>query len=164
MIIAGAVVAPAGFLLSVPGVTPFTGTSQGLLAFVATITAGRRRPLSAPLVALLLVCVGSVTIRWCVFEILIACLCLAVALVVYRRLAKVLQLRAWQLACATGLATAAVAAAVVLAGVMGPSIHGHFLNMKLPSAFKPIAPYGVVVTALLWRPRGLLAGAQDREV
>ena len=165
MTLVSVIVAPAGLLLAIGGgVTPLTGFQQGLLAFVATITAGRRRPLAAPLVALLFVCVGSAAIRWTAFDLSLVATCAATAAVVYLVLIRKLPMYRWRKAFALALAAATLPVAAVLAAAFGAPAQGGLWGAQLPAAFQPIVPYAVAVAALLWRPRGVLALRSERVV
>jgi branched-subunit amino acid ABC-type transport system permease component len=155
VIASSVLLAPAGFLYSVGhGVTPSTGSELGLNAFVATIVAGRRRPLAAAVVALGMALLGTAAIRWNLSEWLSAALIGALLTLLWRYLTSRTVHR-------DGLVSVASLASLVMAGPVATAINAVLPSTlgvaQLPSDFQPLVPYVAVVGALLWRPTGIFA-------
>jgi branched-subunit amino acid ABC-type transport system permease component len=164
VLFAGLLVAPAGLLHGIgSGVAPGTGSQFGLLAFVATIVAGRRRPLAAAIVALALALVGTLSTRWTFVE---ATVCLVVAggvVFTVRKLCPPLPFGLQTVAAGLALILAVAISDLSVASV-SENLPVKISTLQIPSAYQPLIPYLVIVAALLWRPHGIFADLKQRTV
>lgn len=165
MILASAIMAPAGLLHSIgSGILPETGTQQGLLAFVAAIAAGRRRPLAAPAVGMVLVCLGSIATRWSILGLLVLGFFVSAGFLVNGLMKRARMSRRTR-TCISALGILAVLPFVILlVNGLGPLADNSILGKQIPGAFQPLVPYFFVIVALLWRPQGVLAFRKARAV
>jgi urea transport system permease protein len=161
VLLATALAAPAALLYCIGhGVSPVSGVQQGLLAFVASIVAGRERPLGAAIVASLLVVVTTLAVKTGIAELIGFGVMVAVGsygLIRYanRLPAPVRLILLFVMTLAASGVVASLFEAQTLADVRG---------IRVPSEFQPLVPYALVAMALLWRPRGVLVTAQERTV
>ncbi|MCE9637844.1 MAG: hypothetical protein K8T90_19260 [Planctomycetes bacterium] len=161
VLLSACLIAPAGFLYGVGhGATSTTGSEQALLAFVAAIAAGPRRPIAAAGSAMLVVVAGRVAVRAQLLE-LAALMALAAILV---PLALALARRRSQ------RATTAIVSALVIAVLAAPTVAAAIRAVagtelgesRIPSGYQPLIPYLLLLVALLLRPRGIWAQREDR--
>jgi branched-subunit amino acid ABC-type transport system permease component len=137
------------------GVAPATGVDIGLLAFVATIVAGRQRPLAAAGVALGLVVVRSVAIRWTIWELGAGGLgvVLLLACPTMRNIPQALRVAA---SLVSGLLCFGITAFAVDSGGLP--------RWVIPASFQDVIPYLLILAGLLARPSGLFAPQPTRAV
>lgn len=157
-ILASVVIAPAAiFYAAAHGVSPTTGADIGLTAFVATIMAGRGRPLGAAGVALMLVSARSVAIRWTIWELSGSIVIGVIGFWIAGRFTDG-PARRWGI----GLALAAVGFFMISTGLESwPEALPHVV---IPASFQDVVPYVLVLAGLLLRPTGLLSGQVARAV
>lgn len=148
--------APAGLLYSIGhGITPTTGSDIGLLAFVATIVAGRQNPLGAVGAALGLMVIATLAIRWTLNETIAAALAVGFVLGARMLFGFARASARSALAGVTVAIVVAVAGVGSLASLIEHAFPGRVALAQMPSAFQPLVPYFVIVCALLVRPTGL---------
>jgi branched-subunit amino acid ABC-type transport system permease component len=159
-------IGPAGMLYAVShGATAVTGHNFGLIAFISTIVAGRRRPLAAAGIALVLTVLGTVFTRWNMAE-WIAFTTVTCSVVIMAH--QLIQRRKLTVRARAALYGTALVGGIVLAEALanfalrtlpegGQSYH-------IPSAYQPLFPYLVIGVALLWRPKGIFADSKERMV
>ncbi len=157
-LIASGIAAPAAVLYAAShGVSPSTGIDIGLMAFVATIVAGRERPLGAAGVALLLVAFRSAAIRWTVWELSGTVVSAGVAFWLVGR---------WR-AGIPGRVLGGVAAGVVgylLMNSVKEVSPSWLAAVVIPANFQDVVPYLLILLGLLLRPTGLLSARAERVV
>jgi branched-subunit amino acid ABC-type transport system permease component len=155
-VLASILVAPAGVLYAAShGVSPTTGVDMGLLAFVAAIVVGRGRPLGAAVMALLLIVLRSVAIRWPLPNLLV----IGVAWV------TVVASLPGRWSTVTGaLRLAAVMSCGALALALSRRLPDWARYVVIPGSFQDVVPYTVVGLLLVLRPDGVLASRLPRAV
>ncbi len=156
-VVGSLVTAPAAVIYAAShGVTPSTGAEMGLLAFVATIVAGRGHPLGAVGVVILLVIIRSVAIRWTVLELTCVTSCAAGLYLLFfdRRIANVRTSLAGVIGVVGGL---------WLAGVLQPRVSSR-MSVVVPASFQDVVPFGFVIVGLLLKPRGWFASNATRVI
>jgi branched-subunit amino acid ABC-type transport system permease component len=161
VLLASALAAPAALLYCIGhGVSPFSGVQQGLLAFVASIVAGRERPLGSGFVALVLVVATTLAVKTGIVELIaFSLLVRSAGYVVWRY-----GLHVPPLVRVTFLAGAVLLAARVVTALFEAAGLSQISGVRVPSEFQPLVPYALVAAALLWRPRGVLFTAEERVV
>lgn len=157
-LIASAITAPAAILYAAShGVSPSTGVDIGLVAFVATIVAGRERPLGAAGVAVLLVALRSASIRWTIWELSGAIVFGGVAF----------WIAGWWCEAIAGRVAIGLAAGVagfVMVRSVGEVAPTWLPAVVIPASFQDVVPYLLIVLGLMFRPAGLLSLRPERAV
>ena len=154
--IASLLIAPAAVFFAIDhGVEPTTGANIGLTAFVATIVAGRQRPILGAAVALLLVITRSLAVRWSL-SLLIA-------------VAAGALLGGW-LSRSAPSHTRRLAATLGGAAGLGMAVRWMEVGVEwvpiilVPSGFQEVVPYLLILGCLLAKPEGLMARRATRVI
>jgi branched-subunit amino acid ABC-type transport system permease component len=164
VLFAGLLIAPAGLLHAVGnGVAPGTGSQFGLLAFVATIVAGRRRPFAAAGIALALALIGTLSTRWTLVEAIVCVILGGGSIIAVRKMSSSLPVLARGAVAAVALILAIVTSEYCVA-LISDALPVEISAFQIPSAYQPLIPYLAIVAALLWRPNGIFADLKQRTV
>lgn len=135
------------------GVSPTTAADIGLLAFVATIVAGKERPIGAVVTVVLLVIIRSVGIRWELTTVIASVAFIGALSVLYFR----------------SMAPSRTSVVSVILLLVGAGVSGGVSLLKndgfvVSAGFQDIVPYSAILMILLISPRGVFSSKVLREI
>jgi branched-subunit amino acid ABC-type transport system permease component len=136
------------------GVAPASGSHVALLGLVAALVAGRNRPIGAAIVGLVFSVAASLAVRWPLVDLTIAVAVGGGLLLLSRRGAGLHS----PTRSGPRVALVVCAALALLLGIASVFATPAYL----PSGYRPLVPWLIVICSLLWRPDGVFAEAEVR--